>query len=39
MARDSKNPLRVFAWSPEQLATKEWLTQADLDKFMALDPE
>jgi response regulator RpfG family c-di-GMP phosphodiesterase len=39
MARDSKNPLRVFAWSPEQLATKEWLTQAELDKFMQLDPE
>lgn len=39
MARDSKNPLRIFAWSPEQLAQKEWLTQAELDKYMQLDPE
>jgi len=39
MARDSKNPLRVFAWSPEQLASKEWFTQAELDKFMQLDPD
>lgn len=39
LARDSKKPLRLFAWSPEQLATKEWISQADLDKYLQMDPE
>ncbi len=39
VARDAKQPLRIFAWSVEQLAGQVWFTQADFDKLMQLDLE